>query len=68
MSQSDQPIQLERVSKRFGAFRVLDDVSLGVSQGEATVVLGRSGTAVMCVTAWAESLLEFFCEQSNYYF
>ena len=44
MSQSDQPIQLERVSKRFGAFRVLDDVSLGVSQGEATVVLGRSGT------------------------
>ena len=44
MSQSDQPIQLRRVSKRFGAFRVLDDVSLGVSQGEATVVLGRSGT------------------------
>jgi len=44
VSQSDQPIQLERVSKRFGAFRVLDDVSLGVSQGEATVVLGRSGT------------------------
>ena len=44
MSQSDQPIQLKRVSKRFGAFRVLDDVSLGVSQGEATVVLGRSGT------------------------
>ena len=44
MSQSDQPIQLERVSQRFGAFRVLDDVSLGVSQGEATVVLGRSGT------------------------
>jgi phospholipid/cholesterol/gamma-HCH transport system ATP-binding protein len=44
VSQSDQPIQLKRVSKRFGAFRVLDDVSLGVSQGEATVVLGRSGT------------------------
>ncbi len=44
MSPVDQPIQLHHVSKQFGSFRVLDDVSLGVSQGEATVVLGRSGT------------------------
>ena len=37
-------IRLERVSKAFGAFRVLDDVSLAIPRGEATVVLGRSGT------------------------
>ncbi len=37
-------IRLEQVSKAFGSFRVLDDVSLAIPQGEATVVLGRSGT------------------------
>ena len=37
-------IRLEGVSKAFGAFRVLDDVSLAIPRGEATVVLGRSGT------------------------
>ena len=37
-------IRLERVSKAFGAFRVLDDVTLDVPRGRATVVLGRSGT------------------------
>ncbi len=37
-------IRLDRVSKAFGAFRVLDDVSLAIPRGEATVVLGRSGT------------------------
>ncbi len=37
-------IRLEGVSKAFGAFRVLDDVSLTIPRGEATVVLGRSGT------------------------
>ena len=31
-------------SKAFGALRVLDDVSLDLPAGEATVVLGRSGT------------------------
>lgn len=44
MSQGTHPIQLEHVSKRFGSFRVLDDVSLDLPKGEATVVLGRSGT------------------------
>ncbi len=37
-------IRLEHVSKAFGAFRVLDDVSLAIGRSEATVVLGRSGT------------------------
>ena len=37
-------IRLERVSKAFGAFRVLDDVTLDIPRGRATVVLGRSGT------------------------
>ena len=37
-------IRLERVSKAFGTFRVLDDVSLSIPSGRATVVLGRSGT------------------------
>ena len=37
-------VSLERVSKAFGALRVLDDVTLDIPAGEATVVLGRSGT------------------------
>ena len=37
-------IRLERVSKAFGALRVLDDVTLHVPRGRATAVLGRSGT------------------------
>ena len=38
------PIRLDRVCKRFGRFTVLDDVTLDMPRGEATVVLGRSGT------------------------
>ena len=38
------PIRLDRVSKRFGPLTVLDGVSLDMPRGEATVVLGRSGT------------------------
>ena len=37
-------IRLDHVSKAFGTFRVLDDVSLSIPRGRATVVLGRSGT------------------------
>ncbi|MCE2542935.1 MAG: ATP-binding cassette domain-containing protein [Acidobacteria bacterium] len=37
-------VRLEHVSKAFGALRVLDDVSVELPAGEATVVLGRSGT------------------------
>ena len=44
MTDADAPIRLERVSKRFGSFTVLDDVSLEIARGRATVILGRSGT------------------------
>ena len=44
MIEDAEPIRLERVSKRFGSFRVLDEVSIAVPRGKATVVLGRSGT------------------------
>lgn len=44
MSEPGAAIRLDGVSKAFGAFRVLDDVSLSIPRGRATVVLGRSGT------------------------
>ncbi|MCY4075801.1 MAG: ATP-binding cassette domain-containing protein, partial [Acidobacteria bacterium] len=44
MSEPRAAIRLERVSKAFGALRVLDDVTLHIPRGRATVVLGRSGT------------------------
>ena len=44
MSEPGAAIRLERVSKAFGTLRVLDDVTLHVPRGRATVVLGRSGT------------------------
>ena len=44
MNEPAAAIRLEGVSKAFGAFRVLDDVSLRILRGRATVVLGRSGT------------------------
>jgi len=44
VTDADAPIRLECVSKRFGSFTVLDDVSLEIARGRATVILGRSGT------------------------
>ena len=44
MNEPAAAIRLERVSKAFGALRVLDDVALRIPRGRATVVLGRSGT------------------------
>ena len=44
MSGADDIIRFDQVSKSFGALRVLDDVSLSIPRGQATVVLGRSGT------------------------
>lgn len=44
MNEPAAAIRLEGVSKAFGPFRVLDDVSLRILRGRATVVLGRSGT------------------------
>jgi phospholipid/cholesterol/gamma-HCH transport system ATP-binding protein len=45
MSAAAEPvIRLERVSKAFGALRVLDDVTLAIAAGSCCCVLGRSGT------------------------
>ena len=37
-------IKVENVAKRFGDFRALDDVSLGVPEGSLTALLGPSGS------------------------
>jgi len=37
-------IELRRVTKSFGRQRVLDDIDLKVQRGQATVIIGRSGT------------------------
>ena len=42
MIEDAEPIRLEQVSKRFGSFRVLDEVSIAVPRGQATVILGLS--------------------------
>ena len=44
MIEDAEPIRLEQVSKRFGSFRVLDEVSIAVPRGQAPVIRGRSGT------------------------
>ena len=44
MDVSDPIIELRRVTKSFGAQRVLDDVDLKVEHGATTVIIGRSGT------------------------
>jgi phospholipid/cholesterol/gamma-HCH transport system ATP-binding protein len=41
---SDPAIQFDKVSKRFGALEVLNDVSFDIPQGKAFCLLGRSGT------------------------
>ena len=37
-------IEIERVSKTFGAFKALDNVSLNVGAGELVALLGPSGS------------------------
>ena len=37
-------IKIEHVSKRFGDFAALDDISLNVRQGELLALLGPSGS------------------------
>jgi phospholipid/cholesterol/gamma-HCH transport system ATP-binding protein len=40
----EAPIQLDRVSKRFGSLVVLDEVSLDIPRGATTAIIGPSGT------------------------
>ena len=46
-------VSIERLSKRFGAFRALDEVSLDVAEGEVVCVVGPSGagksTLIRCI-------------------
>ena len=41
---SDNIIEIEHVSKRFGRVVALDDVSLSVKRGEVVVIIGPSGS------------------------
>lgn len=40
----EAPIELEKVSKRFGSLVVLDEVSLSIPRGATTAIIGPSGT------------------------
>ena len=44
MTVNTPAVELRHVSKSFGSFSVLDDVSLSVNVGRSVCVLGRSGT------------------------
>ncbi|MGE0449946.1 MAG: ABC transporter ATP-binding protein [Vicinamibacterales bacterium] len=44
MTAPEAAIRLDRVSKSFGALKVLDDVSLDIGRAKAFCLLGRSGT------------------------
>src|SRR5262249_33701672 len=41
---TDAPIQLEHVSKVFGAVRALDDVSFAIASGETFGLIGPNGS------------------------
>jgi len=51
-------IVLEAVSKRYGAFRAVDDLSLTVAQGELFVLLGESGSGKTTTLKMINRLIE----------
>jgi len=46
-------IEIEHMSKFYGAFQALDDINLTVGQGEVVVIIGPSGsgksTLIRCI-------------------
>ncbi len=44
MSESNDVVRFEGVSKAFGKTKILQDASFAIEEGEALVILGRSGT------------------------
>lgn len=54
-------LSIEHVSKRFGSFTALDDVSLQVEQGEAVAIIGSSGSGKKHIAALCEQFGTRFC-------
>ena len=51
-------IELQQVSKSFSGLKVIDDVSLGIAQGEFTVILGGSGSGKSTVLKMMNRMVE----------